>query len=129
MLLGVAWHAGPWFGSGPVPAFMEWLHSFRMPMFMFISGFFSCMMLAKHGIYRYFTRRWLRIGIPMLIGLFTFMPIYNLYGPTARMSPGSRPARPGRANSTERRWRDAPAFARGGTPFVCAIRREQRWLT
>ena len=88
MLLGVAWHAWPWFDSGPVPAFMEWLHSFRMPLFMLISGFFGSMILEKYGPSRYFTRRWWRIGMPMLIGLFTFMPVYHWYGPMAGMMPG-----------------------------------------
>jgi hypothetical protein len=36
MLLGVAWHALPGFGSGAVSVVMDWLHSFRMPLFMLI---------------------------------------------------------------------------------------------
>jgi glucan biosynthesis protein C len=52
MLLGVAWHAVQGPGSGAVSTFMDWLHSFRMPLFMLISGFFGHMMLAKYGLGR-----------------------------------------------------------------------------
>jgi fucose 4-O-acetylase-like acetyltransferase len=88
MLLGVAWHAMPGFGSVAVPTFMDWLHSFRMPLFMLISGFFGHMMLEKYGLRHYLAKRWWRIGMPMLIGLFTFVPIYNWHGPMAGMFPG-----------------------------------------
>ena len=83
MLLGVAWHAMPGFGTGAVPAVMDWLHSFRMPLFMLISGFFGHMMLAKYGLRRYLGKRLWRIGLPMLVGLFTFMPLYHQFGPMA----------------------------------------------
>ncbi len=107
MLLGVAWHAMPGFGSGAVPAFMDWLHSFRMPLFMLISGFFGHMILEKYGLRRYFAKRWSRIGLPMLIGLFTFMPIYHWYGPMAGMFPG-----PGGPGAPDR----PPAFPGGPSP-------------
>ncbi|QEH38458.1 Glucans biosynthesis protein C [Aquisphaera giovannonii] len=88
MLAGVFYHAVPGFGPGAASSFAEWLHSFRMPLFMLISGFFGLMILEKYGLRRYLTKRWWRIGLPMLIGLFTFMPIYSMYGPMAGMFPG-----------------------------------------
>ena len=103
MLAGVFYHAVPGFGPGVASSFADWLHSFRMPLFMLISGFFGLMILEKYGLRRYLTKRWWRIGLPMLIGLFTFMPIYSLYGPMAGMFPG--PGGPG-----------GPPGADGGAP-------------
>ncbi|MGP0066436.1 MAG: acyltransferase family protein [Isosphaeraceae bacterium] len=54
----------------------EWLHSFRMPLFFLISGFFGRMMLEKYGARNYLRRRWQRIAIPLAIGMFTFSPLY-----------------------------------------------------
>jgi hypothetical protein len=93
MLLGVAWHAMPGYGPWAVPAFMDWVPSFRMPLFMVTSGFFGHRMLVKYGLGRYLTRRWWRIATPMLFGLFTFMPHYHGHGPMARMFSG--PGGPG----------------------------------
>ena len=83
MFLGIFYHlqfmnAGgfgfsgmPGFG-GPPPfnpkgAIDGWLHSFRMPLFFLISGFFANMVLAKYGLWKYFARRWWRIGAPLLV--------------------------------------------------------------
>ena len=48
----------------------QWLHSFRMPLFFAISGFFCHMMLGKYGPRHYLAKRWWRIGAPMLAMLF-----------------------------------------------------------
>jgi hypothetical protein len=98
MLLGVFYHSmlfGGMFGGGPPGGFgppgapggqegfngsmmmQEWLHSFRMPLFFLISGFFCQMMLGKYGLWSYLVRRWWRIGMPLLIGIFTFVPLYK----------------------------------------------------
>ncbi len=94
MLLGVFYHALLFNGmvsGGPRPPFgppggetgwngerltQEYLHSFRMPLFFIVSGFFCHMMLLKYGTRSYYARRWFRIGVPLLIGLFTFVPLY-----------------------------------------------------
>jgi hypothetical protein len=44
-----------------------WLHSFRMPLFFMISGFFASMMLLKYGLWKYLSRRWWRIGAPLVV--------------------------------------------------------------
>ena len=61
MLLGVVYHSmlfrmmvgggppGPMGMGGPSRYLQDWLHSFRMPLFFFISGFFGRMMLEKYG--------------------------------------------------------------------------------
>jgi Acyltransferase family len=91
MLLGVLYHAvragmmrgGGW-GQGGSPAgklaalaFTEWLHSFRMPLFFVISGFFCHMMLGTHGTGRYLVKRWWRIGAPMVVALFALSLLHK----------------------------------------------------
>lgn len=78
-MLGVLYHA-LLFGGGMMGMFggsptassrlMDWIHSFRMPLFFLISGFFCHMMLLKYGVPRYLQRRWWRIALPMLLVLF-----------------------------------------------------------
>lgn len=83
MLLGVFYHLpiamyaggfgmGFGFGGGgsPKAPIDLWLHSFRMPLFFLISGFFANMMLQKYGWKKYFARRWWRIGAPLVIAFF-----------------------------------------------------------
>jgi peptidoglycan/LPS O-acetylase OafA/YrhL len=87
MLLGVLYHAVLFGGmpgggmepehGGPAAALLSWLHSFRMPLFFIISGFFCAMMLGKHGLREYLKRRWTRIGAPLLLGVFTIVPLYH----------------------------------------------------
>ena len=83
MLLGVFYHLpiavmaggfgmGFGFGDSPKTPIDNWLHSFRMPLFFLISGFFANMVLGKYGLKRYWTRRWWRIGAPLFIALFAF---------------------------------------------------------
>ena len=85
MLLGVFYHLpiaimaagfgmgfGFDFGGSPKTPIDNWLHSFRMPLFFLISGFFANMMLGKYGLKQYLIRRWWRIGAPLFIALFAF---------------------------------------------------------
>jgi fucose 4-O-acetylase-like acetyltransferase len=88
----------------------DWLHSFRMPLFFLIAGFFCRMMYWKYGTFRYVTRRWLRLGLPMLVALFTIVPIYQMTlsagmgGP-----PGGGMGRPGMGGPP-------PGMGMGGPP-------------
>ena len=107
MLLGVLYHALLFgggmmggFGGGPSTAVMNWIHSFRMPLFFLISGFFCHLMFQKYGLWRYLFRRWWRIGIPFLLILFALAGINSLQGnnggfpgeggPPRRSGPGER---------------------------------------
>ena len=76
MLLGVFYHLpiafmGGFMGAPPSPksAIDGWLHSFRMPLFFLISGFFARMMLSKYGWRKYLLRRWQRIGAALFVSL------------------------------------------------------------
>jgi glucan biosynthesis protein C len=92
MLLGVVYHAlllrgyvgeypqGSTSHLDPSRWVESWLHCFRMPLFFVISGFFGCMMLEKYGIPSYLRRRWSRIGVPLLVGMFTVSPAFVLAG-------------------------------------------------
>ncbi len=113
MLLGVFFHAllfGGMFGGGGPPGFpggpggfsgsmtaQDWLHSFRMPLFFLISGFFCAMMFGKYGLGVYLYRRWLRIGLALIIGIFTFVPLYQVASESFRGGPpmGGGPGGPG----------------------------------
>jgi glucan biosynthesis protein C len=89
MLLGVVYHTllfRMFTGGGEMPNPMappsastilsNWLHSFRMPLFFLIAGFFARMMLLKYGMKEFLRKRWWRIGLTLVIGMFTFGPIY-----------------------------------------------------
>jgi len=127
MLLGVFYHLpismyqGGGFGFGgfgaassPKQSIDDWLHSFRMPLFFLISGFFANMMLRKYGWKQYLFRRWWRIAAPLFVSLFALagFRIAMEYFQPANDSPFGMPffgAPPGGADS------GAPAF--GGAPF------------
>ena len=90
MLLGVVYHSmmfrmmvgggppGPMGMGGPSRYLQDWLHCFRMPLFFLISGFFGRMVLEKYGTGEYLRKRWVRIGLPLLVGMFTVGPAYIL---------------------------------------------------
>lgn len=50
------------------------IHSFRMPLFFLVSGFFARMVVARAGHREFLRRRWRRVGLPLLLGLATIMP-------------------------------------------------------
>ena len=108
MLLGVVYYTllfRMFTGGGPPGAMMgqltaskllgDWLHSFRMPLFFLIAGFFGRMMLAKYGTAGFLRRRWRRIGLPLMIGLVTFGPIYVLTQNLVMRPPSFGPGGPG----------------------------------
>ncbi len=85
MVLGIVFHgalayASPiqdfWFirdqGSSAILNCMAvFLHSFRMPLFFFVSGYFSKMIIEKRGIEQFLRNRFARIFLPFII----FWPI------------------------------------------------------
>ena len=102
MLLGVFYHLpiafmGFGFGASPKTSIDNWLHSYRMPLFFLISGFFANMMLGKYGLKRYLTRRWWRIGAPLVIALLILagVRIVTNYFQSSSMGPSfGAPAAP-----------------------------------
>jgi glucan biosynthesis protein C len=55
--------------------FCYFIHSFRMPLFFLISGYFSALVWEKKGMASYLEGRFSRIFIPMCLGLFFLAPI------------------------------------------------------
>jgi glucan biosynthesis protein C len=90
MLLGVVYHAlvfprliGGWgpdvTGPSSAPTLLSnWMHSFRMPLFFLIGGFFGRMMLTRYGTAGFLRRRWSRIGQPLLVGVIFLSPLNTL---------------------------------------------------
>ncbi len=107
MLLGVVYHSmmfrmmvgggppGPMGMGGPSRYLQDWLHCFRMPLFFLISGFFGRMVLEKYGTWAYLRKRWVRIGLPLLVGMFTVGPAYILTREAISSGPGFGGGPPG----------------------------------
>ena len=51
------------------------IHCFRMPLFFILSGYLSRGVFYRVGAEAFMKRRWNRLGIPLLIGIFTISPI------------------------------------------------------
>ena len=101
MLLGLVLHAAipfmqaPFFWVGREAAtgwFFDFLftsvHSFRMPLFFLLAGFFSHLVCARKGWAGFLKQRALRIGVPFLLGMVTLVPF--MIGIFLRMTGASR---------------------------------------
>lgn len=88
MILGVFLHASIVYKVSPLPVwpsdpgsahpFFDYLyffiHTFRMPLFFLVAGFFCRLLLQKAGVRGFIHRRWERIGIPFLFSLIFVLP-------------------------------------------------------
>ncbi|MGH8186870.1 MAG: acyltransferase family protein, partial [Steroidobacteraceae bacterium] len=88
ILLGVVYHAAQPYEShawiisdpaySPVLAGIAFaLHEFRMPGFFMLSGFLAALAYRKYGARTLLTRRLVRLGVPLLFGLLTIVPLQN----------------------------------------------------
>ncbi|MCW7471596.1 acyltransferase family protein [Leptospira kanakyensis] len=87
LLLGIVFHAAIVYAaeikyaiqdtnrSDILSYFCYWIHSYRMPMFYMISGFFSALVLEKKGTKFYLEARFKRVLIPTIFGLIFLAPI------------------------------------------------------
>ena len=116
------------------------IHGFRMPLFFVMSGFFSAMLLHRRGRRALVKHRFHRVFLPLLVGMFTIVPltigISTLAMTSAsRNSGGTAPAenastiwtaaRLGDLDAMERHMAsglvvDARDPERGGTPLLWA---------
>ena len=89
MLLGIAYHVALSFAlgfgwmvqdvsqsKGPY-LFQAFVHGFRMPLFMLVSGFFTAMLWRKRGLKALLWHRFRRVLLPCLLGLITVVPAMN----------------------------------------------------
>lgn len=87
MLLGIVLHAAMFYGASEAFPMRDphtsrafdvvvlCIHSFRMPLFFLLSGFFAALLVEKYGIRRAFRNRVDRILVPLLIGVVTLVPV------------------------------------------------------
>ncbi|WP_049721223.1 acyltransferase family protein [Gilvimarinus polysaccharolyticus] len=88
LLLGIVFHASLSFlpvyigwavmdvsTSAAVSIFMLISHSFRMALFFLVAGFFSHIMLHRHGVKRFSQSRLVRLAVPFIIGWFMMKPL------------------------------------------------------
>ena len=91
MLLGVVLHSatmystidGVWWLKDPetgrwADALIVFLHSFRLPVFFVMAGFFACLMKEKCGWQAMLENRMARLGLPFLAAMVTIFPALKL---------------------------------------------------
>ncbi len=59
----------------PYDEIIHAIHGFRMPIFFLLSGFFTMMLWQRRGTQLLINHRLKRVGLPLLIGMFTIVPI------------------------------------------------------
>ncbi len=89
MLLGIVLHGALSFTTGWWPVqdqkqddllglLVAAIHGFRMPVFFMMSGFFTAMLWQKRGLPALIKQRSTRVLAPLVIALFTILPIMNI---------------------------------------------------
>ena len=81
LLMGVLLHIlmlflEPFDGSEPrlgASVVFIWIHTWRMPLFMLLAGFFTALSLSKRDTGNYALNRLIRLGVPLLL-LWSFIP-------------------------------------------------------
>lgn len=86
MLLGIVYHAALSFAIGDawmvrdvrqskaLFVFQDFVHGFRMPLFILVSGFFTAMLWRQKGLKALLWHRCRRVLFPCLLGLVTVVP-------------------------------------------------------
>ena len=75
LLMGVLLHVlmlflEPFDGSEPrlgASIIFMWIHTWRMPLFMLLAGFFTALSLSKRDVGNYALNRMIRLGVPILL--------------------------------------------------------------
>ncbi|MBI5373188.1 MAG: acyltransferase family protein [Sphingobacteriales bacterium] len=89
MILGIFLHATIVYKEKPLPVWPHdaysnsgvfdylyfFIHTFRMPLFFLVAGFFCRFLIYKVGVPEFIRRRWQRIGIPFLGSLIFILPL------------------------------------------------------
>lgn len=105
MLLGVVFHVSLYYVSTPGISVNDPLnttfladllgfviHSFRMPVFFVIAGFFTCLLYRRRGLSGMMTNRMVRIGMPFVVGMIILSPLLSLaYSIAITYPPDSSP--------------------------------------
>jgi len=88
MLLGIIFHVALYYMDTPIfwpkdpinttivaDIIVTFSHSFRMPVFFILSGFFACMLFLREGVLGFLKNRLKRIVIPLTAGLIICTPL------------------------------------------------------
>jgi glucan biosynthesis protein C len=94
MMLGIVLHSASLYLAEP-PAAMpivtdrnhayvfdlifHFIHSFRMPTFFVLAGFFTSLLIEKRGLRGTYKNRFFRVLLPLLAGLVTVLPLAGLF--------------------------------------------------
>lgn len=94
MMLGIVIHGSMWYLSEPIgpmrfsmdpstsyvfDVMVQFIHSFRMPLFFILTGFFASLLVEKRGLKGAFVNRGKRILGPLLVGVVTIVPVSLLF--------------------------------------------------
>ena len=95
MLLGIVLHASEFYLAAPPPQLaglpidrntsylfdvvFHFIHSFRMPLFFLLAGFFAALLVEKRGLAGTYRDRAARVLSPLVAGAITVVPI-TLFG-------------------------------------------------
>ena len=94
MFLGIYLHAvvaysptGGWpWRQAELTRTLDWsltiIHVFRMPIFYAMAGFFTALLLARYGFRRAAWNRFMRIGVPFVVGWIVVWPLVALIAGT-----------------------------------------------
>jgi glucans biosynthesis protein C len=90
MMLGIVLHAAMFYIASPPPdmpligdrnnsivfdGVVAFIHSFRMPAFFVLAGFFAALLLQKRGLWDMYKNRLARVAAPLAVGLVTVLPV------------------------------------------------------
>jgi peptidoglycan/LPS O-acetylase OafA/YrhL len=93
MMLGIVLHAAWLYLAAPPPSMpmltdrnnafvfdvvFDFIHSFRMPTFFVLAGFFSALLTEKRGLWGTFKNRASRVLAPLAAGIVTILPVTGL---------------------------------------------------
>ena len=94
MLLGVVLHSATLYLASPPPhvplttdrstshvmdAVFDFIHSFRMPLFFLLAGFFTALLVEKRGVVGTYRNRLARIAAPLVAASLTLLPLTLLF--------------------------------------------------
>ncbi len=128
MLLGIALHASMSFfpvawvvtdrqQNPALGLVFSAIHGFRMPLFFVMSGYFSAMLLDRRGRWSLVKHRFLRVFLPLLLGMVTIVPVTFWISSVAMSSAPGKAASVapagGRRTSGRRRPRETSARLSG----------------
>ena len=94
MMLGIVLHGALFYLAAPPPAMpmitdrnsspvfdvvFAFIHSFRMPTFFVVAGFFTALLVEKRGVIGTYKDRARRVLAPLVAGVLTILPLTGLF--------------------------------------------------